>query len=514
MKVDSITSLGTILVVDDDPDIRDSLSDMLEYEGYRIHAVGTGKEAIQLVRQECYQAVVLDMHLPDLHGLSVMKFLMESDPKLPIITITAYTAEHNTIGSLKRGAFAYITKPYNSAEIKATLQRAVEFRGLSVKAERAACTLSESEERFRIVLEEERKQAEQALRKAYGETEKILASLPNAILLVNEDQRITYANSLAHRYFGAGRDTLLGSVITEVLPLKEARRSQLILRLKPHSAESGYWRQDHEFETQQRVYRYHLFSMAIHGGEHPQTGFVIRDVTEEKQLLGQLIQAEKLAGLGTMVSGMAHEINNPAQAILGLAELMVDESAPETLKEYARDIVGYSKHLGTVVRDFVGYTRSASTDAESDVDLNERLTEAVKMIRRGPHFGSVEVVTDFQPLPPLRARRAEIEQLFTNLIGNAVQAMGGSGRLTLATHFEDRTIAAVISDTGCGIPRALVDKIFDPFFTTKEPGKGTGLGLSIAHKIATKYGGTISVESEEQKGTTFTITFPVEHRPE
>ncbi len=360
-----------------------------------------------------------------------------------------------------------------------------------------------------IGVEEERKKAEQALRQAYDETEKILASLPGAILIMNEDERVVYSNALASQYFGEGRAMLVGLSVSEVLPMAEARRSRLMQRLKPHAAESGYWQQDREFEVEKRVYRYRLFPVAIRGSERPQTGVVIWDITEEKQLQEQLAQTEKLASLGTLVSGMAHEINNPAQGILGMAEILLEEEDPEKIKEFARDIIDDTQHVAAVVRDFASYAREASRDGEIEIDLNERLTEAVRMVRRGPYFGKVEVVTQFQPLPPLRARRSEIDQVFINLISNAVQAMKGTGKLTLATHLQGESVVASISDAGCGIPKALLHRIFDPFFTTKEPGQGTGLGLSIVYRIVAKYGGQINVESEEGVGTIFTITFPV-----
>lgn len=230
-----------------------------------------------------------------------------------------------------------------------------------------------------------------------------------------------------------------------------------------------------------------------------------------RQLQDRLIQAEKLAGLGTLVSGMAHEINNPIQCIFGMAELILDEQDPAKIREYAQDIIRLSKHIATVVRDVSCYARPGSQEDEIDVDLCERLTEVIKMVRRCPQFGQVEVVTQFQPVPLLRARRVEIDQVFVNLMANAVQAMEGKGRLELATRLNKGTMVVRISDTGSGIPKELIHKIFDPFFTTKDPGKGTGLGLSIVCQIVNKYGGTIGIESEEGKGSTFTVQFPAEN---
>ncbi len=209
-----------------------------------------------------------------------------------------------------------------------------------------------------------------------------------------------------------------------------------------------------------------------------------------------------------IVKQMAHDIGSPTQAILTVAELISEEQSLEEIKAYARNIISYCHHLGAVVRDFASDTRPSLADEEVEIDLNERLTEAVKMVRWDPHFGEVSVVTEFQQVPGIRARRSDIDRLLINLVRNAVQAMKGRGRLTLATRLKGDEIVALITDTGCGIPETLLCEIFYPFFTTKDPGTGMGLGLTIAAEIVGKYKGKIQVESQEQKGTTFTIQLP------
>ncbi len=358
-------------------------------------------------------------------------------------------------------------------------------------------------------VEEERLQAEEALRHAYDETEHILAGLPCAIVIAEKDQRVIYTNHLARQYFGSNRCTGIGRSVLDVLPLTTSQWGSLATTTVAEPGSDCPTQPDGEFDLSKRKYRYRAFPVALRGSERQQTGLVIWDTTEQQQLQDQLIQAEKLASLGTLVFGMAHEINNPVQGIMGMAEIILSEEDPAKIKEYAQDIVNFSAHVGTVVRNFAAYARPATRDGEVSVDLNERLNEGVKMVQRCPQFGRVDVVTDFRPLPPLLARRAEIDQVFVNLISNAVEAMGGDGRLTLATCMDSNVIEARIGDTGPGIPKAVIPKIFDPFFTTKDPGKGTGLGLSIAYKIVTKYGGTIRAESHEGEGTTFTVHFPL-----
>jgi two-component system NtrC family sensor kinase len=349
-----------------------------------------------------------------------------------------------------------------------------------------------------------------ALRLAYQETEKILASLPSSIVIVNDAQQILYANSVAAHHFGSPEVSMVGRSIFEVLPIPPSQWHRLTEDNLPLSgAHQGQPLHDGEFESLKRVYQYRLFPVTLYGTAKAQTGIVISDITEHKQLQDQLIQAEKLSSLGTLVSGMAHEINNPMHGILAMAEIILEETDPEKIREYARDIVGYSKHAATVVRDFACYARPASGDREAAIDLNERLCEAVKMVRHNPQFRDIDVVKQFVALPLLWARRSEIDQVFVNLISNAVQAMAGRGRLTLRTGVDGYGIFAGVTDTGGGIPKANLSRIFDPFFTTKDPGKGTGLGLSIVYKIVHKYAGTINVDSDEGNGTTFMVQFPL-----
>ena len=143
----------SILIVDDDPDIRESLADMLQHEGYRVHLAGTGGEAIQEAHHAHFGAVILDIGLPDLDGHAVLKALSQSDPQLPVIILTGHGTEQNTVGPMTRGAFAYVVKPYSSAEVKAVIRRACDVRAMSVKAEYVEHALSESEERFRSIVQ-------------------------------------------------------------------------------------------------------------------------------------------------------------------------------------------------------------------------------------------------------------------------------------------------------------------------------------------------------------------------
>jgi PAS domain S-box-containing protein len=353
----------------------------------------------------------------------------------------------------------------------------------------------------------ERKFAEEAHHRVCQQLELTLAALPGSIMVVNRDQEIVYANARANENFEQETSSLLGSLIHEVLPFTATQwnglAEEFVFRNK-----DGMEELDLEFEDKDRTFGYHLFPISLEGREVSQTGIVIWDITERKKLQSQLIQSEKLSSLGTLVSGMVHEVRSPMQSIVGFTELILEEDNPLAIREFAGDLKRVSQHITTVLTDFMIYARPSSDERAIAIDLNERLLEALKMVQRGPTFGNVGVEQQFTVLPPVSIRQAEIDQVFINLIANAVQAMEGNGRLRLATFHKDHVVTVQISDTGGGIPKELLSKIFDPFFSTKEKGKGTGLGLSIVHQIVKDYGGQVTIESQVGEGTTFVLQFP------
>ena len=236
----------------------------------------------------------------------------------------------------------------------------------------------------------------------------------------------------------------------------------------------------------------------------------VQDITEEHQLQEQLIQSEKLAGIGTLASGVAHEINNPLSGIIGMAEIALEEEDPFENKNHLTDILNCAHRISEIVKGLRSYSRLAKNGEQSLMDINEVLEESLKMVHLVLKNTSAEVIKTLQPIEKIEANPGEIQQVFTNLITNAFQAINGEGgKLILSTRSLKDSVEVKVGDTGMGIPAKYLKKIFDPFFTTKNPGEGTGLGLNIVYRIVTKYEGTIDVESKEGVGTTFTIKFPM-----
>ena len=241
---------------------------------------------------------------------------------------------------------------------------------------------------------------------------------------------------------------------------------------------------------------------------------------ETRSLQAELIQSEKLAGIGTLAAGIAHEISSPLFGILGLAEAVTDEQDLALAQGYARDIVEYCRTIRDIVVDLSSYSRSATHEYLTSVELSKVIADALKLVERSAPVENVVFSTEIEPGLYLNARTNELQQVFVNLIKNAAEAVNDRV-LADSTGLAPRTVVvqagraegvlwARVADSGLGIPEDRLRLIFDPFYTTKPAGKGTGLGLNIVYRIVTKYRGQIQVQSKVGEGTEFNLRFPVE----
>ncbi len=230
-------------------------------------------------------------------------------------------------------------------------------------------------------------------------------------------------------------------------------------------------------------------------------------VQHEAKLQAELFHAEKLAGIGSFAAGIAHDINNPLQLILGLAENLVDEQDLSVVREQAKEIIDAVQRTSGICKDLTRYARWSSGDEAALVELNVKLDEALKIARYAVGLQDVIVHKHYGAGATVLGNPDEVLHVFVNLITNAVHAMAKGGTLTLETQCQNGLVSVRISDTGCGIPPESLLHIFDPFFTTKPPGKGTGLGLYNVRAVITKMHGTIHVDSRVGQGTTFCIEF-------
>ena len=225
----------------------------------------------------------------------------------------------------------------------------------------------------------------------------------------------------------------------------------------------------------------------------------------------RVAQAERLASLGMLAAGVAHEINNPLGGILALTALSVEDT-PESdpRRDNLCEVLRQTERCRDIVKGLLEFSRESKPGME-ELDINKTLTDTLSLIGNQSLFFNVEVVQNCAAdLPPVMADLSQLQQVFMNLLVNAAQAMREQGRITVTTRYDsaDDQVIVAIADEGHGIAPEHIAHIFDPFFTTKASGHGTGLGLSIVYGIVTKHNGTITVQSQVGSGTTFTLRFP------
>jgi PAS domain S-box-containing protein len=244
---------------------------------------------------------------------------------------------------------------------------------------------------------------------------------------------------------------------------------------------------------------------------------IYRDLREKlaaesklKDVLGQLCQSEKMASMGRLAAGVAHEINNPLTGVLFYARLMQEKLPPgDPNRENLEFIIEDVNRCTDIVKSLLAYARATSPQ-KGPIGLNTLVDQSLALIRDQSLFRNIDLVREFAaPEPLVNADRNQISQVIINLVMNAVEAMEGCGCLTLRTYAEPERGASFleVADTGSGIPAENLSRIFDPFFTTKAAGKGTGLGLSTAYGIIQENHGRISVKSTGPAGTTFLLEF-------
>jgi len=240
---------------------------------------------------------------------------------------------------------------------------------------------------------------------------------------------------------------------------------------------------------------------------------------EKERVLEHLIQSEKMTAVGTLVSGIGHEINNPLYVVLAAAEALASEQDPARCHTYGREIFKQAKRIAEIVKNLSRYAQPGARHDLQRVDVNASVAGAVNLARRALRDDRIDIRTTTGAVPDILAKSGEIQQVIFNIVRNAVQAIAGKGVVEIHAAQEGDWVTVRIQDSGTGIPeqhlKRIFDplqhlkRIFDPFFTTKGPDQGEGLGLYIVRQIVTRYGGTIEVENTAGSGARFSIRFPI-----
>jgi two-component system NtrC family sensor kinase len=237
---------------------------------------------------------------------------------------------------------------------------------------------------------------------------------------------------------------------------------------------------------------------------------LVEDTTEERRMQQQLVQSGKLAAIGELAAGVAHEINNPLFAILGLTEFLLKEAEPGSKALQRLELIQQTGlEIKEIVRALLDFARE-NAEERHVVPLEDVVQATVDLVRRTNAHKGVELVDSYDATAaPVTASPNQLKQIFLNLIANARQAMPNGGTVKVDVRQDGNWVIASVTDDGPGIEPAILERIFEPFFTTKRQTGGTGLGLSVSLGIAEAHGGSLTTSSEPGRGSTFTLRLPV-----
>ncbi|MBN1654880.1 MAG: PAS domain S-box protein [Deltaproteobacteria bacterium] len=368
----------------------------------------------------------------------------------------------------------------------------------------------------------DRKAAEEELRRSERRFRTVVESAPYGVAILKGLQ-IAYLNSVAARLLGAREPSEVeGKSITDFLRPTDAQRvRERLSEIRDMSVapkeSSIYQSTYHSTDMEGRDRTVEVTAIPIEYQDEPAVLGFARDVTERIEIQNRIVQAEKLAALGTLAAGIAHEINNPlAYVLISLirAKKKLAEIGDFDASEICRildDAHEGVERISRIVRDVQRYTHP-SDEERGKVSVREAMDHALSLV--GHAIGhNTRVIRRYVDTPYIMGNIARIEQLFLNLVINATQALEGSGdrekqiEISIALAGED--VVVEVADSGCGMSRETIERIFSPFFTTKPTGKGTGLGLAICRSIVDDLGGEIRVSSELGQGSRFCVVLPV-----
>jgi PAS domain S-box-containing protein len=538
-----------LLIIDDEPTVRDTLKEILEWHGYAVSVAGTGAEALQFVSRNQPDMALVDMMLPDTWGTELIRVLKKIHPRLLCIIITGDTSTDTVIDALHQGAEGYFQKPLNMEIVLPRIEALLEKKRLQEE-------IRHLNELPRIIID----------------------GINESIAIINiSDFSIVSANKVFVRETGLAEHEVIGRpcyAVTHHLaaPCTAPEHTCPIRETLATGSHASAEHVHYDRRGKKSYMEITVSPIMDTAGKVVQVIHVSRDITRKKELeislqeerlllektnrqlaqaynelkqtQTQIVQQEKMASIGQLAAGVAHEINNPMGFIssnlstldkylekltrfMALQDTFItglqNEKAMAELRDQRKNLkIDYlikdipaliaesrdgAERVRVIVQNLKNFSR-VDNNATGLTSINDCLETTLNIIRNELKY-KAEINREYGDLPRVQGSAQQLNQVFMNILVNAAQAMETKGSISIRTWREKNSVLISIADTGCGIAQQNLSRIFDPFFTTKEVGKGTGLGMSIAYDIIKKHHGTITVESEAGRGTTFTVTLPV-----
>jgi PAS domain S-box-containing protein len=490
-----------VLIVENSRDDADLLLQALRRGGYAVTAtvVETPATMRAALTRQTWDVITSDHALPSFSAPAALALAKELRPDVPFIIVSGEISLHLAISLMRGGAQDYISKEELARLVPAIAR---ELRDVEVRRER--------------------QRAEDALRVSETRYRRLFESARDGILIVDAvTHKITDVNPFMVELLGYARDEFLGKELCEIGVLTDAEDSLEAFGALQATGHIRYENLPLQTKAGARRHVEFVSNVYLENG-HQVIQCNIRDITARLQAEAQvqrqreaLFQSEKLATMGQLLAGVAHELNNPLSVVMGQAALLQHVIRDTRQAEQAAKIVQAAERCARIVQNFLALARQQPPERHS-VDVNQVVREVVELLAYPLRIDNVDVRFALAPdLPVISGDVHQLYQVVVNLVTNAHQAMrevAGPRHLTLATgvNAEGRQLWLEVGDTGPGVAAALQENIFEPFVTTKPPGMGTGLGLSLCQEIVAEHGGTIRLGQAGPQGAVFRVTLPVE----
>ncbi|MEN9580571.1 MAG: sensory box histidine kinase/response regulator [Pseudomonadota bacterium] len=512
-----------VLIVDDEYSVRRTFALFLKLDLYEVFSAADALEAISILESEAIDVVVSDIILPRTNGVGLLETIVERWPDTRVVLVTGEPTVETASQALRSGAHDYLAKPVSAERLREVVLKAVRQKELvdeNARLQRVNDLQRQELGRLVELRTAQVNDTRQALIATEARLSGLAANVPGVLVqfryrpaLAGDYFEVPYLAARAADMLGLDPNLVCDSPELFLNAIHPEDRAQLLAALRTAEVEGDgpiLW-QGRFIGPPQRWFEASARRQSI---SKDLWAAVLVDITERKALQARVMQSDRLATLGTLAAGVAHEINNPLTYLLNNLTLLRGNSALSVAarNELLDEALDGAARVRDIVRGLKTFSRP-SEDAPVSVNLQRVMDSSIRMAQAAVRHRAA-LHREYQNVPQVLANPSHLGQVFLNLIVNAAQAIrkGGSAtqhRITLRTYVDPGgRIVAEVEDTGPGMTPEVRERVFEPFFTTKPPGEGTGLGLYICRDIIQATGGTLELETVPGRGTLFRVILP------
>lgn len=511
-----------ILVIDDDPGMGRSVCQLLEQYGYTLEYVSEGKLGLSRLNETNFDILILDLNIPDMSGIEVLTHLKKLKHPVKTIVLSGESEVQVVTPVLRLGAYDYLSKPYQPAQLIGSVRNAISEQALEHK--NAALQIEREDTRKRY--------------------EFLLNASPDLIYLLNPEGQFTFVNNQLRQVFDFQDDEILGKTWNTLLEKQAANELQYYFNERRSGERSTKELEFTHTSVDGKQHTIELSAMGVYAltpkfeNTFEGTYGILRDVTRARELTRQqerakadksaietqLQQSSKMEAIGRLAGGIAHDFNNILATIIGYTELSIAPPKPladQVLKKYLSEVLEASQQARDLISQMLSFSRTSRWNA-GQTNVENNLSKVSRMLRAAIP-SNITLDTRFaENLPDIFIDPAQLQQVVVNLIINATDAIKGAGRIGLDVHgndiseecascgerFSGNFITLSVSDTGERVPAELHKRIFNSLVSASEPGRAGGFGLWQVHNIIHEYGGHVSISSMPESGARFSVHLP------